>query len=650
MTLRNEQKYRSWVEVDLDNFTANLREIKRLIGGTVDFMQTVKADAYGHGAIEISHAALREGARMLGVANADEGIQLRISGIEAPIVILGPSTLSEIPDVIKYNLTPSVSDVAFARALEEQLERSSRTLSVHVEVDTGMGRGGTMHSEAVDLIGHIKTMRHLTLEGIFSHFASSETVTAYNDQQWLLFSGLLAQLQQTGISIPVTHMDNSGAILNYPDQKLQMTRPGIMTYGIYPSSDTQNRAVLKPVMSFKTTIVLIKEFPKGYGIGYNRTYITRDKTRVATIPVGYGDGYPFILSNRGEALIRGRRAPVIGRVSMDMCTLDVTHIPDCTVGDEVVLLGRQQNEYISANEIAAKAQTISYEVLCALGKRAPRVFLQKGKTDAVEPRLRRIFVPDEEKSIARIDNIIRHCFQTRTRNEELGDAIYYEMFETLFGKEDRQLELRSCFRYDITISQLPEALEPRRRSDAYFQLRTHVEYKKTIRSDIFMIGCASDQGQLDALIEDEHCEYRWILGGDDLVIERDFTVEKMRIDGEDIPIIEAKKTERGYEVWCGSETLKPKINQEVKIEIEILTKKAKRNRTFPVYLLYPTRGLEINFRYENANLKNVRAESFFAGRHPRAAISTSRGKSINIKISHEEWVFPTSGVIFIWDV
>ena len=650
MTLRNEQKYRSWVEVDLDNFTANLREIKRLIGGTADFMQTVKADAYGHGAIEISHAALREGARMLGVANADEGIQLRISGVEAPIVILGPSTLSEIPDVIKYNLTPSVSDRAFVRALEDQLERSSRTLPVHVEVDTGMGRGGTMHSEAIDLIRHIKTMRHLTLEGIFSHFASSETVTAYNDQQWLLFSGLLAELQQIGISIPLTHMDNSGAILNYPELKLQMARPGITTYGIYPSSETQSKAVLKPVMSFKTTIVLIKEFPKGYGIGYNRTYVTGNRTRVATIPVGYGDGYPFILSNHGEALIRGRRAPIIGRVSMDMCTLDVTHVPDCNVGDEVVLLGRQQNEYISANEIAAKAQTISYEVLCALGKRAPRVFLQKGKTDAVEPRLRRIFVPDEEKSIARIDSIIRHCFQTRTRNEELGDAIYYEMFETLFGKEDRQLELRSCFRYDIAISQLPEAAEPRRRSDAYFQLKTHVEYKKTIRSDIFMIGCASDQRQLDALIEDEHCEYRWILGGDDLVIERDFTVEKMRIDGEDIPIIEAKKTGRGYEVWCGSDTLKPKINQEVKIEIEILTKKAKRNRTFPVYLLYPTRGLEINFCYENANLKNVRAESFFAGRHPRAAISASRGKSINISISHEEWVFPTSGVIFIWDV
>ncbi|MRR16928.1 MAG: alanine racemase [Deltaproteobacteria bacterium] len=650
MSLKSEYKYRSWVEVDLDNFTANLREIKRLIGDGTDFMQTVKADAYGHGAIEISHAALREGARMLGVANADEGIQLRVSGIEAPIVILGPSIGSEIPDMIKYHLTPSVSDAGFVRVLEEQLAKASRTLPVHVEVDTGMGRGGTMHSEALELIRYIRTLPHVTLEGLFSHFASSEVMTPYNDEQWRLFSGLLAELQLAGIDIPVRHMDNSGAILNYPALKLEMARPGIMTYGIYPSEATQSKARLAPVMSFKTTVVLIKEFPAGYGIGYNRTYITNDKTRVATIPVGYGDGYPFILSNQGEALVRGRRVPVIGRVSMDMCTLDVTHVPDCAVGDEVVLLGRQGGEYISANEIAAKARTISYEVLCALGKRAPRVFLQKGKTDAVEPRLRRIFVPGEEKSIARIDAIIRHCLQTRTRDEELGDAIYYEMFETLFGKEDRQLELRSSFRYDITIAQLPDA-DRRLRAEAYYQLRTHVEYRKTIRSNLFMIGCASDSKQLEALIEDEHCEYRWILGGgEDLVMERDFTVEKMRIDGEDIPIIEAKITGRGYEVWFGSDTLKSKINQDVRIEIEILTKKAKGNRTFPVYLLYPTRGLEINFTYETAHLKNVRAESFFAGRHPQADIKAIRGQSINIKISSGEWIFPTSGVIFIWDV
>ncbi|HNZ64878.1 MAG TPA: alanine racemase [Smithella sp.] len=649
MPLKRDQKYRSWVEVDLDNFIDNLREIKRLIGPKVDFMPTVKADAYGHGALEISSTALKNGARMLGVANADEGVQLRISGIEAPVVILGPSTTAEIEQIIKYNLTPSVSDSSFAKKLNNALIKSHHKLPVHIEVDTGMGRGGTMHTEALGFVLEISRLSNIILEGIFSHFASSEKMISYNEQQWKSFSDLLADLEYRSINIPIRHIDNSGAVLNYPDFKLNMVRPGIMTYGIYPSPENESKARLAPVMSFKTTIVLIKDFPAGYGIGYNSTFVTTRPTRIATIPVGYGDGYPFILSNRGEALIRGWRAPIVGRISMDMCTIDVTHIPGCSVGDEVVLLGRQAKESISANEIADKAQTISYDVLCALGKRAPRVFLQKGKKEAVAPRLRRIFVPDEEKSISRIDNIIRHCLQTRARDEEMGNAIYYEMFETLFGKEDRRLELRSGFRYDIRIAKLPETQNavPSRK---YLRVSTHIEYRKIIRDTIFMIGCASNHSQLAALFEDPRCEYRWLLSdGRHLSTERDFNVECVRIDHEDIPIIEKKKTKRGYEVWCGSETLKRKINKEVKLEIDISTKQAKDNKIFPVYLIYPVRGLEIKFDYANAGIKNVHEESFFAGKHPQPSVTGKKGKSIAVKISDREWIFPTSGVIFIWD-
>ncbi len=649
MTLTKEQKYRSWVEVDLDHFTSNLQEIKRLIGSHVDFMMTVKADAYGHGAIEISHAALKNGARMLGVANADEGVQLRISGIEAPIVILGPSINAEIEQIFKYNVTPSVSDLAFVKKLNQALVKSGRKLPVHIEVDTGMGRGGTMHTEALKLILEILKLKNIILEGIFSHLASSEKLIAYNEMQWKNFSDLLADLNYHGIHIPVRHIDNSGAILNYPAFKLNMVRPGLMTYGIYPAPDNESKASLSPVMSFKTRIVLLKDFPAGYGIGYNSTFVTVRSTRIATIPVGYGDGYAFILSNQGEALIHGKRVPVVGRISMDMCTVDVTDIPGCKVGDEVVLLGRQGKEYISANEIAAKAKTISYEVLCALGKRAPRVFLQKGKKQAIEPRLRRIFVPDEEKSITRIDNIIRHCMQTRACDEELGNAIYYEMFETLFGKSDRRLELRSVFRYNIQIAKLPQTKKDTA-SKNYLRVSTHIEYKKTLRDSIFMIGCASNHAQLSALFEDPRCEYRWLLSdGRNLSMERDFNVERVRIDNEDVPIIEAKNTKRGYEVWCGSDHLKKKINSEVKLEIEISTKQARENKLFPVYLVYPVRGLEINFNYEKAGIKNVREESFFAGRHPQPTVSMKKGKSIGIKISDKQWIFPTSGVIFVWD-
>ena len=383
-----------------------------------------------------------------------------MGGIDAPILILSPSMGLEIDEIIKYNLTPSVSDLGFARELQKKVKKAQAKMPIHIEVDTGMGRGGTIHSEAFRTIEEVLEFPNLAVEGIFTHLSSSEVEgDDYNEKQWGLFLALLKKLEENRIYIPVKHLANSGGLLNFKPFHLDMVRPGIMSYGIYPAESLKAKADLLPVMSFKTKIALLKEFPKGYGIGYNRTYVTKKPTRIATIPVGYGDGYGVIMSNQGEALIRGRRVPLVGRVSMDMCTLDVTGIPDCVVGDEVVLLGRQGGEYIPANDIAAKAKTISYEVLCALGKRAPRVFIQKGRADAVEPRLRRIFIPDEVKSISRIDNVIRRCFQTRAKSTELGDAIYYEMFEALFGKEDRQLELRTNFRYDIKVSDFTDCRE-----------------------------------------------------------------------------------------------------------------------------------------------------------------------------------------------
>jgi alanine racemase len=645
MTLRDDLKYRSWVEVDLGNFSHNWDEIKKLVGPGVKILQVVKADAYGHGAIEISNVALKNGAALLGVANADEGVQLRVSGIDAPIVILSPATVSEIDEIIKYNLTPSVSDIGFARELQKSYEKMASRIPVHIEVDTGMGRGGTIHHEAFDIIKEILQFPNITVEGIFSHLSSSEVEDDdYNQMQWKLFRELLEKLEENNIHIPVRHMCNSGGILNFPGFNLDMVRPGLMSYGIYPSPNTGSKANLAPVMNFKTSVVLLKDFPKGYGIGYGRTHVTDKSTRIATIPVGYGDGYGFILSNQGEALIRGKRAPIIGRVSMDMCTIDATDIPGCEVGDEVVLMGKQENDYISANEIAKKAKTISYEILCALGKRAPRVFVHKGKTDTIEPRLRRVFIPDEEKSISRIDNIIRNCFQTRVRDAELGDAIYYEMFETLFGKEDRQLELRTDFKYDINVTDDDLAGD-------YFKVTTHIEYTKTLRKSVFIIGCAMNNKQLSALFEDGRCEYRWLLNrGEDLFRESDFKVNRVLIDSEDVTIIRTEETDRGYEVWCGGDTLKEKMNKPVKMEIEIETKKFKGNNIFSVYLVYPTRGLEISFNYGGTNLKNVREVSFFAGKHPYPEVVKKERESIKLKISDDEWIFPNSGVTFIWDL
>jgi alanine racemase len=649
--LAEEHRYRSWVEVDLDHFADNWQEMKRLVGPDVRIMQVVKADAYGHGAIEMAHAAMKNGAACLGVANADEGAQLRVGGIDAPIVILSPSPDSEISAIMKYNLIPSVSDIGFARELQKRSKKADVRTPIHIEVDTGMGRGGTLYDEALDMIKDIAGFPNILIEGIFSHLAASEVNIEFNQRQWHLFRKLLEQIEHHRIRIDVKHMSNSGAILNYPEFRLDMVRPGIMSYGIYPAPETRNKASLLPVMSFKSRIVLIKEFPEGHSIGYNRTYMTYKPTRIATIPVGYGDGYGVMLSNQGEVLIRGRRAPVVGRVSMDMCTVNVTHIPESQVGDEVVLMGRQRDESITANEIADRIKSISYEVLCALGKRAPRVFLQKGKTDSVAPRLRRIFIPDEEKSISRIDNIIRRCFHTRARSEEFGDAIYYEMFETLFGKEDRQLELRTNFRYDIQVAEFSEEeIRADRTAGREFRVTTLIEYTKTLQYPVFMIGCAVNNEQLASFFEDKRCEYRWLLGQrEEAVTDKDFHVSRVRIDDETIPIIRTQATDRGYEVWCGGEELKKKVNRQARISIEIVTRKSKRNNLFSVFLVYPTRGLDIAFNYSATHIRNVRDISFFAGRHSDPDVIREAGKSIRLRMRDDEWIFPTSGVIFMWD-
>ncbi|MBW2543997.1 MAG: alanine racemase [Deltaproteobacteria bacterium] len=647
------QRYRSWVEIDLDSFRHNWDEINRLVGPGIKVLQVVKADAYGHGAIEISKAAVKNGVYALGVANADEGVQLRVGGIDAPIIILSPSTVHEIDEIIKYDMIPSVSDVHFAVELNRKLIERDARLPVHIEIDTGMGRGGTIYSDAIAMVRSILALSNVVVEGIFSHLSVSEVKDdEYNSLQWKLFEEVVTGLEKEGIHIPIKHISNSGGVLNFPRFNLDMVRPGIMTYGVYPSFDTVPEADLIPVMSFRTRIVILKDLPAGYSIGYGRSHVTKGPARIATIPVGYGDGYGFIMSNQGQVLIRGDRAPIVGRISMDMCTVDVTHIPECEIGDEVVLMGMQGKEYVSAGEIAEKSGTISYEILCALGKRAPRVFVNKGEADTVEPKLRRIFIPGEEKSIARIDNMIRGCLQARTSDMEFADAIYYEMFETLFGRENRQLELRMGFRYDIRISNFPDGEKESRGPDAnYFRVTTHIEYIKTLRDKFFIIGCARNDAQLSALFEEEKCEYRWLLNGTDSPFrEGDFRVARVRVDGGDVPVINAGNTDRGYEVLCGGDGLEECLNRQVKVEIEIETKKHKSSRMFSVYLAYPTRGMDISFNYEKTGLKNVREVSFFAGRHPYPEIIMDEGKSIELNIGEDEWVFPNSGVTFIWDL
>lgn len=359
--------------IDLGAVSYNVAEIRKKIGNERGLMAMVKADGYGHGAVEISRTALRSGADSLGVAISGEGQQLREAGIEVPILVVGLSPPEEAYKVVKFRLSQTVATVELLEALDSEAGKASTKVNVHVKVDTGMGRVGINPDDAVSFVRRVKDFRNLNLEGIFSHFPSSdERDKTFSMGQLQLFNQVISNLQLAGIEVPQKHMANSGAVLDLPQSYYDMVRPGIMLYGIYPSREVSRSIKLRPAMTFKTKVAQVKVVPAGTPISYGRTFITNKKTTVATLPVGYGDGYNRLLSNRGEVLIKGHRAPVIGNVCMDMCMVDASGVEDVRPGDEVILFGEDPPVW----EFATKIGTIPNEVVCAVSKRVPRLYIQ----------------------------------------------------------------------------------------------------------------------------------------------------------------------------------------------------------------------------------------------------------------------------------
>ena len=380
-----------WAEVDLSTIAHNTRELRRITRPEARLMVGVKADGYGHGAIEVSKTALLNGADALGVARVEEGITLRKAGIQAPILIFG-YTLPELADaLIEHDLTQTVYDTATAKQLSAAISGQNRHLKIHIKVDTGMGRLGLLspdHSEkrlkaqyTVETLAAIKKIAHLpglNLEGIFTHFASSDTLDkSYAEVQFKRFTQLLDDLKIEGIVPSLRHAANSGAIIDMPHTHLNMVRAGISFYGLYPSSEVcQDHLQLLPAMALKARVIHVKTVPAGFAVSYNSTWQSSTKTTIATIPIGYADGFSRAFSNRGQMLVHGQRAPIVGRVCMDLTLLDVGHIPHVKVGDEAVIFGRQKNRVLSADEQAACIDTINYEIVSALTARIPRVYLR----------------------------------------------------------------------------------------------------------------------------------------------------------------------------------------------------------------------------------------------------------------------------------
>ncbi|MGB3904101.1 MAG: alanine racemase [Anaerolineae bacterium] len=372
----------TWVEIDLGAIANNVRQLKRMVGDRVGIIATLKADAYGHGAIKVARTALTNGVDVLGVACLSEAVTLRRADITAPILILGYTPAWQAREAVLNDVTVTVFSLDVAKALSRAADDLNSEVRVHVKVDTGMGRLGILPHEVLDFVREVKDLSGLVVEGIFTHLAIADIPDAhkvpgwgreYTRKQLRSFQDVLQELEANGVHIPHIHAANSAAIIDFPESHFNMVRPGIAIYGLDPSSQVPRPAGFEPALSLKSQVAQVKELPSGSYVSYGCTYRTEGRTRIAVIPVGYADGFRRGPHDWGEVLVKGRRAPLVGSVCMDQSMIDVTDIPGVRQGDEVVLIGQQGGDRITVGEVAERLGTINYEVVSEILARVPRV-------------------------------------------------------------------------------------------------------------------------------------------------------------------------------------------------------------------------------------------------------------------------------------
>lgn len=361
--------------IDLGVLEQNYRIIRDRVPQDVKVLCVVKADAYGHGAVKVSRRLEKNDVDYLGVATVDEGMELRQAGIRSPILVMGGILPWDSEDPFyEHDLVPVIYDTGMMEKLKGRRSRSGKTLKIHIKIDTGMGRLGFWPEEVPHIVGMVKEMPHVDIEGLMSHFSSSEVRDEYGLNQIRIFEKSLQTMNGEGVVPKIAHMANSGAITNYPEGYFDMIRVGISLYGSHPARELSAQLPVRQVMRFVSRVALIREFPPGSPLSYGRTFTTGDRTRIAYIPVGYADGYPRALSNRGFVLIKGKKCSIVGRVCMDWFLADITGLHDVTPGEEVVLLGHGGTLTITADEVAEYAGTIPYEILCKISKRVMRIY------------------------------------------------------------------------------------------------------------------------------------------------------------------------------------------------------------------------------------------------------------------------------------
>lgn len=380
---------RAWAEIDLDALEQNFKSIKSKLSKNTKLLCVLKADAYGHGAGFLVNRYEKLGADFYGVSNIDEAVQLRKSGAKKPILIFGYTDPEMAEILCKYDISQAVFSHEYAEKLYEKCKASDFNLKIHLKIDTGMSRIGffcqtpeDIEKSVNEIINIKNTMKNLEFEGIFTHFSVSDDVTnnrEYTLKQFDNFKTVTEDLERKGVKIPIRHCCNSGGIINFPEMHMDMVRAGVILYGLYPSDEVRDKIDLKPVMQLKTVVSQVKVIPPDTSVSYGRTFRTKKEMKIASVTIGYADGYSLKFSNTAQMIVCGKKANIVGRVCMDQLMLDVSDIENVHEGTEVTVFGHDGDEFISVDDLAKIMGTINYEVVCLIGKRVPRIFLKNGE-------------------------------------------------------------------------------------------------------------------------------------------------------------------------------------------------------------------------------------------------------------------------------
>ncbi len=596
------------------------------------FMQIVKADAYGHGAVEIAREAISQGATILGVANSDEGKLLRLQGITVPILILSPSLTEEIPVILKYDLIPTVGTVPFGKILGDVALEKRKVVPVHVNIDTGMGRSGVPYGDAEGFTTQIQAIKGIRLEGIFTHYAASESDPEYSTIQLNKFKTFLKKLPDRPRWI---HIANSAGVVNCPDDVSNLYRLGLLSYGIYTDDSLCEKISLKPVMTFKSRVSYVNSIHKGESVGYNRTYFAGKDTAFAIIPVGYADGYDYLLSNKGTMLIRNTLCPVIGKVSMDMTAVDISSVPDVHPGDEVVVFGDERPE-VRVETLCRSYGGSTYELLCQTGRRARRFYFKEGEIVKARPLARREFVSTDYDP-GELSRVIEAAIGEKTGNQDIARLIFDTVLHRLFREESRPLFHRHRFYHRLRFSEPEDAALAK----DYFRIDTELSFRKQLQQDYFIIACASNEEELEHYFRRDDVEYRWLLDGSLRPDDRSFKITSVRVNHLDLSY-HSRISGTCLELTCTHEKLYQELGKQVRFTINTRTYYPKSSHQLTVYVTGLTKGAEISVDY-NGIVPSMEVVPFFPGGQPQ--VHRQNGV-ISIITPENEWLLPGSGVVF----